>query len=62
MVENVRIDMSSAWSWKLSEMMDHFRMPETERQALFARYGLKPDDVVMVNYDIYLDLAPFPKK
>src|SRR5262249_22781503 len=40
MITTVKIDTSGAWPWRLSEMMDHFRMPEAERQALFAKYGL----------------------
>ena len=61
-VTSATIDMSNAWRWKLSDMMDHFRMPEAERQALFAKYGLTPNDEVLVNYDILLKVAPFPAK
>jgi hypothetical protein len=61
-ITNVKIDMSNAWRWKLSDMMDHFRMPEAERQALFAKYGLTANDEVLVNYDILLNVAPFPQK
>lgn len=62
MITGVKIDTSNAWPWKLSDMMDHFQMPDAERQALFAKYGLTPNDAVLVNYDIYLDVAPYPKK
>jgi hypothetical protein len=61
-ITNVRIDMSNTWRWKLSEMMDHFRMPETERQALFAKYGLTANDEVLVNYDVLIDVSPVPAK
>lgn len=61
-VKGVRVDMTDAFPWKLSDMMNHFQMEPKERAALFSKYGLKPDDVMTVNYDIYLDLAPVPKK
>lgn len=61
MIIDVKIDTSGAWPWQLSDMMDHFAMPEAERRALFVKYGLAPTDTVMVNYDIYIDVAPYPK-
>jgi hypothetical protein len=57
-IVDVKIDTSGAWPWRLSEMMEHFEMPESERQALFSKYGLKPEDAVLVNYDIIIDMAP----
>lgn len=44
----------------LSEMMDWFAMPPNERKALFSKYGLTATDLVMANYDIYIDVAPSP--
>jgi hypothetical protein len=59
-ITGVAIDMSNRFYWRLSDMMNHFDMPETERQRLFALYGLTADDRVMVNYDILIHVAPFP--
>jgi hypothetical protein len=60
MITDVRIDTSGAFQWELSDMMNHFRMPRKERDALFSKYGLTQNDVVMANYDIYIDVAPYP--
>ncbi len=38
MITDVKIDMSGAFDWKLSEMMDWFSMPDAERAALFKKY------------------------
>jgi hypothetical protein len=59
-ITGVSIDTSGAWPWRLSAMMDHFNMPQAERQALFARYGLTANDEVLVNYDIIINVAPHP--
>jgi hypothetical protein len=59
-ITSVNIDTSGAWRWRLSDMMDHFRMPPAERQALFARYGLTANDEVLVNYDILINVSPHP--
>jgi hypothetical protein len=37
-------------------------MPDAERFKLFTKYNLTADDVVKVNYDIYIDVAPLAKK
>jgi hypothetical protein len=42
--------------------MDHFEMPLSDRSALFAKYGLTADDVITANYDIYIDVAPYPSE
>lgn len=50
--------MSGAFGWKLRDMMDHFSMPNSEREVLLKKYGLSVEDVVKVNYDIYINLLP----
>jgi len=57
-ISDVKIDMSGAFGWKLRDMMDHFGMPNSEREVLLKKYGLSVEDVVKVNYDIYIDLVP----
>lgn len=57
----VRIDTQNSWRWKLQEMMDYFNIKPAQRRELFAKYGLRPEDEVLVNYDIWIDIAPHPK-
>ena len=57
-ISEVKIDMSGAFGWKLRDMMDHFSMPNSEREVLLKKYGLSVEDVVKVNYDIYINLLP----
>jgi len=59
-ITGVSIDTSGAWQIRLSQLMDHFNMPQAERQALFAKYGLTANDEVLANYDILINVAPFP--
>ncbi|HZJ64435.1 MAG TPA: hypothetical protein VFD36_13030 [Kofleriaceae bacterium] len=59
-ITGVNIDTSNAFQWRLSQMMDHFNMPQAERQTLFQRYGLTANDEVMVNYDIIINVSPVP--
>jgi len=60
-VGKIKADMTNAFPWKLSDMMDHFGMAPVDRQALFKAYKLGPDDTVTVNYDILIDVSPHPK-
>lgn len=60
-ITTVRIDETSAFRWRLDKMMDHFRFSKTRRQELLDKYGLQKTDMMLVNYDIYLDLSPYPK-
>jgi hypothetical protein len=60
-IKGVKIDTAGQFPWKLGEMMDHFGTEPAKREALCTKYGLTQDDVVMVNYDIYIDVAPFQK-
>lgn len=43
-------------------MMDFQNMPQPQRSALLSKYKLDAHDVVMANYDIYMDVAPFVPK
>jgi len=60
-ITGIEINTNNAWRWNLTEMMDRFRMAESERQVLFAKYGLGPNDDVLVNYDILIQVSPHPK-
>ena len=57
-ISDVKIDMSGAFGWKLRDMMDHFSMSNSEREVRLKKYGLSVEDVVKVNYDIYIDVLP----
>jgi len=61
MITDVKIDMSGTFQESIGEMMTHFKMPASERAALCDKYNLTESDVVMWNYNIYIDVVPFKK-
>jgi hypothetical protein len=38
--------------------MEHFHTEPGRRIELFERYGLTPQNTVLFNYDIYIEVAP----
>jgi hypothetical protein len=60
-ISKIGIDTTNTWKWKLEEMMDHFQMDAAKRADLFKKYGLGPNDKVLVNYDINIEVGPHPK-
>jgi hypothetical protein len=60
-IENVQADLRNAFVWRLEDMMNHFGVPDARRQELFAAYHLNPNDNVLVNYDVLIEVGPHPK-
>ena len=69
-IAGVRVDTSEAWREPIDMLMSHQETrghqftPDPEKvkkhEALLARYNMQRSDVVLANYNIYIDLAPHP--
>jgi len=59
-IVGIRVDTRSTRRWSLQKLMDHFGTDSARRSDLFAKYSLRPEDDVLLDYNIWIDVAPHP--
>lgn len=59
-ITSIHIDTRNSWKWPMWRLMDYFHIPTARQQELFKQYGLTKTDEVLMNYDILINVSPYP--